>query len=157
MHKDRLSRTMKVIVLLLALVVCTTGPLYLRWQDSQGIAEAANPVLKVGGTGISALTTNYAGRVWPSSSAGQEPVYSDIYMSIVAVPTVNTTTVTLQTSPNGAAWFTHTTAPTLWSNVITTSSAVSGHINVEGAVFRIVVTLVTDTTTVTPTFYIVTH
>jgi hypothetical protein len=143
---------MKVILVLATLLLLTMGPLFLRWYSSQGTAEAANPVIKVGGTGIAA-STNYAGYVWPSSPA-DEPATSEIYM-ILSEPTSNTTTVSLQTSPNGVTWFSHTAVPTLWSAIVTDTNAVT-RVNVEGTAFRIVVTLLT-TDTVTPTFYIVTH
>jgi len=142
----------KVAALLLLLTLLAFGPLIAEWLEPQDTAHAASPVTKLGGTGI-LTTTTYNGQVWPTHP-GIEPTITDIYM-ILTEPAVNTATVTLQTSPQGANWFAHTLAPTLWSAVITDTQAVT-RINVEGTVFRIVVTL-ESTPTLTPTFYIITH
>lgn len=105
--------------------------------------------------GIAATTTftpTATGGRWSALGTDRPPVTAEIWLT-VSEPTVNTTTLALQVSPDNSTWLAHSTIGALATDVVT-DTTVYTTAAIHGVYYRIVAT-VSNTQTLTPTIKVV--
>lgn len=117
-----------------------------------GPAVAAGIEVHTLNTAPITTTSTFGGGRWTAIGVDQTPTVAEIYL-LVAMPTVNTTTFSLQISPDGETWLNHSSAGTLASGVVTDTNTYT-RTTVEGIFYRIVATA-SATGTLTPTIKVV--
>lgn len=122
-------------------------------QDGRLTSPAGTMVLAAGTAGITADTYYTGTTAWVKGYGPFE--YADIFTKIT-MGTVNTTTVTLQVSPDNTNWF-NANVPyyTLQSAVVATTSAYTST-TPQGLYFRIFVD-VANSSAITPTIKVTLH
>lgn len=104
----------------------------------------------------SAITeaTNFGGDRWSAIGVDNPPTVAEVYLLIdIDGSAVNTTTFTLQVSPDGTNWLNHSSASALASSVATDTNTYT-RTTVEGTHFR-VVAAPTNNETLTPTIKVI--
>lgn len=154
---SRLTRLLLGPALALLLI---TGVLALLPMDQPALRLGSGQALAAGvevhtlNTAPITSTTNFGGERWAAVGVDQPPTVAEIYLLVDLDDTaINTTTFTLQVSPDGVTWLDHGSASALATALVTDTNTYS-RTTVDGIFYRIVATPST-TDTLTPTVKVV--
>ncbi len=141
---------MRQLLITISLAFCLIAlTLFLLWQQSPAGA-APNParveVITLNSSAIAATTVWTGGR-WSALGSENPPTIVEVYW-FIDVGTVNTTTLTLQVSPDNSTWVNHSTSSALVSNVVADTNAYT-RATIEGLYYRVTATA-QNTQTITP-------
>ena len=110
--------------------------------------QADDPILITVNSAAIAADANFSGHVWGRYTG------ADLFYAIDQGTSVNTTSLELEISPDGAAWYNSTLSPTLLSANAADASGYVAELPIHGWQWRIVAN-VSNTETVTPVLSVI--
>lgn len=129
------------------------GLLPATWSAQAAPEQVRTEVATLNSAAIT-TTTNFGGNRWSALGVDDPPTTAEVYL-FIDVGTVNTTTFTLQVSPDNSTWVNHSSAATLTSAVVTNTNTYS-RTTIEGIYYR-VRAVTSNSNQITPTIKVVTR
>jgi hypothetical protein len=143
-----------LVTFLASLILIGLGLLPLGYWSAQAAPEMVRVQVSTLNAAAITTTTNFGGSRWSDLGTDQPATIAEVYLLINLDDTaINTTTFTLQVSPDGTNWLNHSSASALASSVATDTNTYT-RTTVEGTHYRIVASP-TNTNTLTPTIKVV--